>query len=909
MYIDDLNFTTRTRNVLKRAGIFETSQLLSIPLETLSEKKGVGKQVLDEVTDVIEKLKADTPVETIKEPTPHNINDKYSVVRVLCRIPNNVVIKSIKFREQENAQWVDDLPITSIARAITPTILDSLINLKIETTADLAATPEEDIRRIPRIGSTAIQRLYIYFKNNVKLELFDESVRINADLEYINEQINDKCFIFKELPEIVKGEIISNPELSHDKDIVNNIWKQPTIFIYIVSCVQHQVFLSNDWLTHDDIIAMLPEIVVQNIDINEIFEALNSSSNIDCLDDMYRGHKKSLEEWIEGLDVETQGMIRMRLKDAALSEIADIYGCTRERVRQRINHALYKCPTLREDENAYWFTRYNISKDCFMKVWGISEIVFNYLRIKYRPGGVPISEIFEDSSLTTELADKLNEYILGNKILIGNEHVERDQRTIVYALGREYCYESSISIEELYRYYNDCLDSSKVSSEDKLRFISIRSFKKYITEKPFYYCFDSGRVRYYDQTTDQYLFMLSQLRLERYYDVEISTRLLFQSNTKLMKKYNVQDEYELHRIIAKYIEYLEEESTDSESKISLGEPPLIMFGTPDREEQVKRLLFELSPVTKERFINTYEQKYGVDKKTIRKYYITSIEQYNQAGTYTLTDNGLTQEERTYLKRSLQSWFYFIDDIERRFANKFGEACLYKINPQTLAEFGYKSYSTYVIISKYYSTSREYFLDRFLERGQIYYTFGNDEPAVVDLSKDKDILNSISVARSALSELTSQLKLIQIKEYKYIKQSDLDRYISIVSLMDFLNSIPNYTSNEFFTVKSLINNGIHNPLEILGYKDMPMQYLIKNSRKYNYFRIDDAIVFYIGKTKQTLLDFIADNMTNISWIKVNDLINLVFKSYGIKLSREMIMNTINDSAIKYDDFADMLTLEQ
>ena len=243
MYIDDLNFSTRTRNVLKRAGIFEVSQLLAISIEELSNKKGVGPQVLDEVSAAIEKLKVDSPVETVKEPLSHSVNDRYSLVRMIYRIPNNVVIESVKFRERENAQWVDDLQITSIVRDIPPTILDGLAGLKIKTTAELAATPEEEIRKLSRVGPAAIQHLYSYFKNNVQLELVDVSERVRTEFKAINDQIDGECSVFKELPGIIESEITQNPTLLQDKEISKNIWKSPTILTYIVSCVQHQVFL------------------------------------------------------------------------------------------------------------------------------------------------------------------------------------------------------------------------------------------------------------------------------------------------------------------------------------------------------------------------------------------------------------------------------------------------------------------------------------------------------------------------------------------------------------------------------------------------------------------------------------------------------------------------------------------
>ena len=51
------------------------------------------------------------------------------------------------------------------------------------------------------------------------------------------------------------------------------------------------------------------------------------------------------------------------------------------------------------------------------------------------------------------------------------------------------------------------------------------------------------------------------------------------------------------------------------------------------------------------------------------------------------------------------------------------------------------------------------------------------------------------------------------------------------------------------------------------------------------------------------------MKNVSWIKVNDLIDDIFKSYGIKLSRDMILNAIEDSVIAFEETTDRLAFDQ
>ena len=91
MYIDDLNLSGRTKNSLKRAGIFETSQLLSVSIDTLSKTRGFGNQALEEVSAAIEKLKQEASGEVTIAPAAPSVNDKDSLIRLLCHIPDNLI--------------------------------------------------------------------------------------------------------------------------------------------------------------------------------------------------------------------------------------------------------------------------------------------------------------------------------------------------------------------------------------------------------------------------------------------------------------------------------------------------------------------------------------------------------------------------------------------------------------------------------------------------------------------------------------------------------------------------------------------------------------------------------------------------------------------------------------------------
>lgn len=902
MYIDDLDLSNRTKNLLKRVGIFETSELLLVSTEELSSFKGFGNHAIDEVTAALKKLKPENYNSETNVKTTRSINSIDSVLRTIRNIPKSAVVTNVEFRERDNAQWVGDLPITSLNRALSASVVESLFKNGIKTAVDLAAAPIDSIRKLPKIGHGAINRLSFYIKNHVKYELVLETSRVKDVVDTINKEINDYSSTFRDLSWMVEAELTSNPELLQDEEIANNIWKSPNISVYVYSCIQHCVFLSNKWLTRSDIIAMLPTIISRNIDLDSLFVALSRSADIESLNEMYRGNKMTLEEWIDSLDTEIRGFVRMKLEDYSFSDIALKFNRSKEHVRQCIIKTMNRCPTLREDDCSYWYTRYYIPKEGFIKVWGISETVFNYYRIKYAPGILSIEEIFEDPYLTSEIATRISKYILDNKIIIGDMHMDRDKKVILFSLGEKYCRESSIAIDELFQYYNECLDGSKVSSDDELRFISLRSFRSYISSCSFLYFFKPNRVVFYDQTTKHYLSMLSELRLEKYYDVEISTLIIFQNQRKLMKKYKIKDEYELHSIIKQYVEYLNRYYTEnSEFKISIGPAPRIMFGAPNRDEQVKRLLLPLAPITRAKFCKEYEKEYGIESRIVRKFYLDSIKEYYKDGVYTLTDFGLSQTEIQYLKRTLRRNFYFIDDVKHRFANKFGEGSLYKINEQTLAGFGYTSYSTYIIKKKNYSTAHDYFLSRFSCHTLYISHDGYNKPSVtVDLTKDKDILDSISVARSALNELTSQLELVELEEYKYIDRRNLENYISVDTLSVFLDSIPTYASEIFFTVKTLIRNGITNPFRSIGYKELPMQLLIKNSKRYGFFKIDDVYVYYEKKNQLSLHDFIEYNVLSSGENNADVLISKALDVYGVKLSIGMIKNASKDSGFGFDE---------
>lgn len=131
-----------------------------------------------------------------------------------------------------------------------------------------------------------------------------------------------------------------------------------------------------------------PEVLINTFNLNKNFYDLNKINSQDDSQDDNQIDMESvtLEDFLKS-DFKNKDYLILRLKGKTLQEIGDVFGVTRERVRQKLQKIARDIPRINEIERyREFFTNYRISKDLFINVFCSNEYVYELLSLLYKKG-------------------------------------------------------------------------------------------------------------------------------------------------------------------------------------------------------------------------------------------------------------------------------------------------------------------------------------------------------------------------------------------------------------------------------------------------------------------------------------------------------------------------------------------
>lgn len=330
-------------------------------------------------------------------------------------------------------------------------------------------------------------------------------------------------------------------------------------------------------------------------------------------------------------------VIHLHSQGYSLDEIAQRIEVTRERVRQ-LEHQAFSILTkdysilYTEDTYAYLYTTYAISKEMFTEALKQSSQDWYYLSIRYKSGKQNPLEILKDSRVSGNDQHAFEQYFHRNEIYLQGRYIQKTKVAIEdYLL--ETCCQEEISIDEfltiLAHFVQDNnLDSSLIPTaiDEKTALINrLMGHKKVLWKL-------NMRLRYYDTTAKDFEELLDALGLDKFHDIKISTLMLYNAHPRLMRQYDIRDEYELHNLLRKI---------NAEKRfpaLKIRKMPGLLFGSFDRDEAVKRLMLELAPVSPSDLSLKLSEKYGYSVASIRGSWLKCISEYFHDGLYWAKSN-------------------------------------------------------------------------------------------------------------------------------------------------------------------------------------------------------------------------------------------------------------------------------
>ena len=616
--------------------------------------------------------------------------------------------------------------------------------------------------------------------------------------------------------------------------------------------------LGEDYIMEDELAIKLEECYRYGSLMDKALEEL---SNQEFIENSLFGIKKlqaNLKEFMFSLaDDKNSGLLHDYLDGVALDKLALDYGISKEKIKPTLSK--YPFPVLTEDEYLDLYYSYYLNIDEFSKIFQEDKAVFRYLELKAsKPMGKRnILEMLEDERVSQDVRVNIQN-TLGKYAKIHGISVLKTPQDVL----------------DIYARFDlkDTLSEKAIYDDYKKYWFNLFHEELALTEKQFQTILDNSKqilegkngFRYYNSLVIDSGFYHA-LSLGQYVDIEISSKIIYDANERLMKAYDIKDEFELYFILKK---------TARNHEIEFIRKPILVFGAGNRNNQIKSILFELSPISMADFTKAYSKVFGVNEKSFSNYAAKQFSPYYQNATFTVTTPKLREEILAMYKELLVDDFYFISDIGS-LANKAGIPFQeYYINKTTLKSLGFEDGVRCIYKDKYLSIN-----------DYINTLFGDDlyikrmDPKLVSLPEFQESLR------------------YRIKNYEYIEVEpnhfqSRDRImrdgITFEMILDFVEQVKNSVyEDEVFTITSLKNKGFTHPILDFNYSDFFYSSLFLPSKDVIYQRCysTDSVILKIRVQKEEtgICSLIEQIVESKYYMYLPDIVRDLQMVYGINLS--------------------------
>ena len=311
-----------------------------------------------------------------------------------------------------------------------------------------------------------------------------------------------------------------------------------------------------------------------------------------------------------------------RLNGRTLEDVGTEYNLTRERIRQIVDSVLLHHPNLYEDRYAYWYKKYNFNKEDFCLLFNVEGYVYRYLWTLWEKGSLPIAEIQNDSNVSDNLLLQLQKVLNKDKYKILDEYVTGSRMQMIASLMKQCHTDKIVHVDEVIKELEECCKENHFDP----CITSRRSLIGKVLESDFVIASFRNKGRYYDFNVYPINKLFDALNLKQYKNVTISTSKIFRENKKLMKAFDIRNEYELHNVFKKNKHLLP-------NTIEVSRMPYLNFGNYDRGRQVFDVIKMYAPISRSELASLFNTLYGIDKRTFLVNWIQPVEQYYRNGMY------------------------------------------------------------------------------------------------------------------------------------------------------------------------------------------------------------------------------------------------------------------------------------
>ena len=626
-----------------------------------------------------------------------------------------------------------------------------------------------------------------------------------------------------------------------------------------------------------------PEVLINTFNLNKNFYDLNKINSQDESQDDNQDDNQddiqddnqidmesvTLEDFLKS-DFKNKDYLILRLKGKTLQEIGDVFGVTRERVRQVLKKIVREMPHINEIEKYRdFFTNYRISKELFINVFCSNEYIYELLSLLYKKGTKSLeSDILEgkfDENAKQFLLDSSGTYLLkNNRKQLSREYI------IIDILQRNRNLQKYFSLDDIFYLYTE-----EVGNNEKLKIKSTRSLSALLDRySNIIFSFREGyRFHGIDCNTEikQKLVEVFDSIPDGAYDMN----WIYEKNPVLMKELDILNGYELHFFCKKY--------KILSNTVTLGRNPGFVKGKLTKREYILLELKKFNGSSLDEFIDYMVRNYGFNGDTLIAYVLSEFTNHIQNRVvYFEQDQYYTQVSA--LKESLRDDIYEKNEfysIVKRDLN------LNEVNSELVLNLGFVEKGGIVVKQKYRSGMEA--ITTYILSHKIFHV------------EDKPIFKTTEYY-SSIQRLESELKILKISETSYINVEHLEnRGFDKKKLLQFISRIIDFTSDgEYFSIISLINNGFNDSLLEDGFELISLDRLISTSDEVRAVSVGFPNLYCRSKTKRNLNDFLIDELLKCESANLEDFTDDINAKYGLNLDEYSVRMKLVEEGAYYSD---------
>lgn len=885
----------RCVNVLKRTEIFTIGQLLSFPQQDFINLKNSGKKTVDDLAEVVRKLTSEDETLILSV-----INSDYG-----CDTNNDTNSDSKTFLNTDG-EYYYDIPIPSLA--LSTRAHNCLTQQGILFASDFIRLTEADFYNFQSVGTKTVKEMLSLQESltfsKVNSDILEENSENNLYCEDVVKKITKKLAIHPSdlLPQVneiwdicVQSLLTSSGEVTKENTFAYKLYFLPLIREKIKETFCNIVKNNIYETTEDELFQCLPFCLSSEEEIYLVLNELVKERRLILASARtYEYPYPTLLTYANTIENEqTKVCLLLRLQGETLEAIGELYGLTRERVRQIIQKILKQAPTLKEDKYAELFTKYAINHDIFINNFCVNAATYHYLSYKYQKGHGSIEDLVLDSNFPSNfrrIAERtIQKEISKLYVRVDGELIKINKDEFINFILRKKC-SSPTPYEEFFKYYNDFI--SKLPTHlDKSKFsLEGTGSQNKLTNSKFVLWVAGKMLRYYNIPATDFTEFLSTLNLLQYKDVEISTKKIYKDYAEIMDEYDILSEYELHNLLRKIC------NDDIYDNLDFSRTPHIRFGNVDRDKQVLDLLTIYSPIDNVSLANKYEEEYGVSAKTVLGNFFQFLDIYLSDGVYSLDTPSICDSMCEALNPVLSSDYYTFADFNKVCVDLFPDMDHSLLNTKTYKKLGYHVYSNYVISSKF-QTANEYF------------KFLLTNPDILDI---EDISPNITLNYMFINELIkhrSEYKLLQFSPNKYLNFRRLEKKgVTKDCIKNFCVDLYQYVTVPFFTISSLERSGFDHKFYDLGFEEcFYSSVLMEDKVHFSSHRIGKNRLFSTTNAKVTFSDFLEFLIysTETLYLDFYDLLFMLKDTYSLSVDRGKVTETLKETTLYYNKTTDKI----